>query len=186
MKKIISAVLFSVGAACASAAEVDLTSVTGEYRWGDHGNQFKLQADVKVDSVPAFGFYGEVEATEAYNRRRSRDSVNLTAGANLPLSVGGYSVTPFVEIGDKIQDQGEDTAYAGVGAKATVPVSGKWGAEVAYRRRFDLWGADMDEDRVSLLAKYDLTKNGVLTAGLHNYSGSTTDKRWTVGYTYKF
>lgn len=186
MKNIISAVLFSVGTVCASAAEVDLTSVAGEYRWGDRGSQYKAQADVKVSSVAAFGFYGEVEATEAYNSRRSRDAVNLTAGATLPLTLGGYSVTPFVELGENIQDYGQDTAYAGVGAKASVPVNGKWSAEAAYRRRFDLWGADIDEDRVSLLAKYDLTKNGVLSAGIHNYSGSTTDKRWTVGYTYKF
>lgn len=186
MKKIIGAIMFSVGAACGSAAEVGLTSVTGEYRSGDFGNQYKLQADVKVSGVDSFGFYGEVEAMEKHSRVRSGDTVNLTVGATYPLSFDKVSVVPFAQVGDKIQDYGKDTAYAGVGVKASVPVVGKWAAEVAYRKRFDLWGADMDEDRVSLLARYNWTQNSVFSGGVHNYSGSTTDKRWAVAYTYKF
>jgi hypothetical protein len=185
IKTITAAVAIAVGSV-ATAGEVDLTSVTGEYRTSDYGNQYKLQADLKVSDVDGFRFYGEVEAMEKHSRVRSGDTVNLTAGASLPLSVGKFSVVPFVQVGDKVQDLGKDTFYAGVGASASVPVTGKWSAEASYRRRFDLWGADVDEDRVSLFAKYDLTKNGVLSGGIHNYSGSTTDKRWAVAYTYKF
>jgi hypothetical protein len=170
----------------ASAGQVDLTGVTGEYRTSDYGNQYKLQADLKVSDVDGFRFYGEVEAMQKHSNVRSGDTVNLTAGASLPLSVGKFSVAPYVQLGDKIQDRGEDTFYAGVGVKASVPVTGKWSAEAAYRKRFDLWGADQDEDRVSLLAKYDLSKRSVLSGGIHNYSGTTTDKRWAVAYTYKF
>lgn len=183
MKKIISAVLFSVGAACAGAAEVDLTSVTGEFRSANAGNQYKAQADFTVSSAPKYSFYGEVETMRKHGARKG-DSVNMTLGVNRPMKLFGYSVTPYAQVGDKFQDYGQDTTYAGVGVKVAVPVQGKLSAEVSYRRRFDLWGAEQNEDRVSLFAKYAV-KTGSISAGLHNYSGTSSDKRWAIAYTHK-
>jgi hypothetical protein len=159
--------------------------VSAEFRWGDSVNQYKVEVNETVDAVVTkVKLTGEIETEQAYRNGLVQSLFNV--GAGVPVSYAGYTITPFLQIGDKLITNTTDTVFYGVGAKASRQVFGPVSAEVAYRYRGELSGKPIAERRYMIAAKYELTSKNVFGVQFYEYSGTIIDHRYGVSYTHKF
>ena len=162
--------------------------VTGELRWGDKINQYKVEVSETVKTpiaeIPTAKISGEIETEQAYKNGAVKSLFNL--GVGVPFVRNGYTITPYAQLGDKIVTGKTDNVFYGVGAKVSHVISGPVSAELAYRYRGDFSGAEIAERRLAASVKYAVDAKQTVSVTAYNYSGSSFDHRFGVGYNYKF
>jgi len=182
MKKTIIAAAIALFAVNANAA----TEGHGEYRWGDTANQVKVELTGDYASpVGGLKVSGEVESAQKY-RRGTVDTV-LAATVGYPVSVPyGVTVQPFVQLGEKLTSNANESLFFAFGVKASRQIYGDFSGELSFRRRESFHGLNIGEDRLGASVKYAVSKNVGVGVALYNYSGTTTDHRFGVFYKQSF
>jgi len=159
--------------------------VSAEFRWGNKVAQYKVEVGETVNTaVTKVKLTGELETEQAFHNGMVKSLISV--GASVPVSVVGFDVTPFAQIGDKLQPNDTDNPFYGVGFKVSHRVFGPVSAEVAYRYRGDLNGDPMSESRYTAAVKYELSAKNSFGMQLHNYTGTLVDHRYGVNFTHKF
>lgn len=176
LKTIIASVALAAVSVPALASDV-----TAEVRWGDYANQLKFEAGTQVDRVRVSG---EVETAQNYNDGAIN---NIVSGAvALPLSWEGFTVQPFAQVGLKYTSNANETTFVGLGVKVSRPIHGAFTGEVSYRRREDVSGTDLSEDRFGAAVTYAVNKKHAVGVAAYNYSGTVSDHRYGVFYKFNF
>ena len=176
LKTIIATIALAAASTSALASDV-----TAEVRWGDHANQLKFEAGTQVNRVR---LVGEVETAQNYNNGAIN---NIVSGSVvLPLEWEGYTVQPFVQLGQKYTSNANDTTLVGAGLKVSRPIHGAFSGELSYRRRESLSGLDLSEDRFGAAVNYAVNEKIAVGFAAYNYSGTARDHRYGVYYKYNF
>ena len=172
-------------AALAVSSAVSAGELTAEARWANHANQYKgeFSEKLKSEDFGTFTVAGEIESKQGYKNGTLDTLLSGSLGyvINAPL---GFTVQPFVQVGEKLNSGKLGSKFIGEGVKVSHAIYGPVSGELQYRHRGSYTDADLSENRGSAAVKYSINQHNAVGFAAYNYWGQSNDHRYGVFYKY--
>ena len=174
-KSLIAFLAASVVSVSAMAGSVSVELREGNLAKRANSTEWKVEAWDKVAGLDA-GL--ELQEKQAEHRGAIKSAVSAKLGKS--VEVASVKVMPYAEYGERFT-VGNDFAFYGVGAKATIPVVQYVDLSAGFRHREATKNAAlMNENRVNVGLNYALSK--AYSAGVGVYKTYGTTKETTLGF----